>query len=82
MAAAFAASGVNPETGRQGRGRFIVVHPRVAVTIYEWNADSTALLPVVESEAPAELDPCPGGLSWSGRWGYWRNDGRVVSNFD
>jgi hypothetical protein len=74
-AAAFAASGVDPKFEREGR--FVVIHPSVAVTVYEWNADSTALVPVIHSEAPRELNPCPGGLSWSGRWGYWRSDGRV-----
>lgn len=74
-AAAFDASGVSPKFNRDGR--FLVVHPSVAVTIYEWNADSTVLVPALYSEAPAGLNPCPDGLSWSGRWGYWRNDGRV-----
>jgi hypothetical protein len=74
-AAAFAATGVTFKYDRDGR--FVVVDPSVAVTVYEWNADSTALVETAHSEAPRELNPCPDGLAWSGGWGYWRRDGRV-----
>jgi hypothetical protein len=75
-AAVLVASGVDPLMEKDGR--FIAVHPWVAVTIYEWNADSTAIVPIAHSEAPRELSPCDSGVERVGKSGYWTSERTVT----
>jgi hypothetical protein len=79
MESAFAASGVDRFNGRDGQ--YFAVHPWVAVSMYQWNAEGTALELSAYSEAPRELNPC-GDQAWRGTWGLWRSDGRVAVVFE